>query len=55
MREAFPSETVTLVAVTGWGQPKDRVLAAESGFNHHLTKPADVDQFRALLETEMHR
>ena len=29
----------TLIAVTGWGQERDRLHALESGFDHHLTKP----------------
>ena len=40
-----------LVALTGWGQAEDSALAEQAGFDHHLTKPADVDQLRALLET----
>ena len=33
-----------LVAVTGWGQEKDKQAAAEAGFDDHLTKPVDVQQ-----------
>ncbi|HEX6833038.1 MAG TPA: response regulator [Rudaea sp.] len=33
---------LTLVALTGWGQPEDRRRTSESGFNHHLVKPADL-------------
>lgn len=40
---------VTLIALTGWGQPEDRVRAKEAGFDHHLTKPADPDALAALL------
>jgi PAS domain S-box-containing protein len=29
----------TLIAVTGWGQERDRQVALEAGFDHHLTKP----------------
>jgi two-component system CheB/CheR fusion protein len=55
LRETSSSGRLTLVAVTGWGQPKDRALAARAGFDHHLTKPADVDQLRTLLEQEVAR
>ena len=34
---------LTLVALTGWGQPEDRRRTAEAGFDHHLVKPTDVD------------
>jgi signal transduction histidine kinase/CheY-like chemotaxis protein len=43
-------ENVTLVAVTGWGQESDRRLAAEAGFDRHLTKPVKLEALRALLE-----
>ena len=39
-----------LTAVTGWGQEKDRQRARESGFDHHLTKPVEVESIRAILE-----
>ena len=40
---------VFLVALTGWGQEEDRRRTREAGFDHHLTKPADPDELRALL------
>ena len=39
----------TLIAATGWGQDKDRTLALDAGFDHHLTKPIDFEQLRLLL------
>ena len=33
--------SVTLIALTGWGQTEDRTRALEAGFDHHVTKPAD--------------
>jgi PAS domain S-box-containing protein len=42
-------DTVSLVAITGWGQQTDKDLAQAAGFNHHLTKPIDFDELRALL------
>jgi PAS domain S-box-containing protein len=38
-----------LVATTGWGQQKDRELAFEAGFDHHLTKPIDFEAIKPLL------
>ena len=32
---------VGLIAITGWGQPKDRQRTLEAGFNAHLVKPVD--------------
>jgi PAS domain S-box-containing protein len=40
-------KNMLLVALTGWGQERDRLEAYEAGFNFHLTKPADA----AVLET----
>jgi CheY-like chemotaxis protein len=30
-----------MVAVTGYGQPRDRERSAAAGFDHHLVKPVD--------------
>ena len=38
-----------LVAVTGWGQERDRQLTSEAGFDAHLVKPADPLVLRALI------
>lgn len=32
---------MTLVALTGWGQDRDRSRCVDAGFDHHVTKPAD--------------
>jgi CheY-like chemotaxis protein len=40
---------VFLVAVTGWGEPEDKERASAAGFDHHLTKPIDVDELEKLL------
>ena len=38
-----------LVALTGWGQEKDRLLSADAGIRHHLTKPIEPDQLERVL------
>jgi CheY-like chemotaxis protein len=39
---ALPSgRTLKLVALTGWGQERDRQQSTESGFDVHLVKPVD--------------
>src|SRR5262249_47033063 len=40
---------LTLVALTGWGQPEDRRRSAEAGFNDHLTKPVEASVLEKLL------
>ena len=43
-------EKIELIAVTGWGQAEDKRRAFTAGFNHHLTKPVDLDQLEALFK-----
>jgi CheY-like chemotaxis protein len=38
-----------LVALTGYGQEKDRRLTREAGFDYHLVKPVSLDALRDLL------
>jgi len=38
-----------LVALTGWGQERDRRQSKAAGFDHHLIKPADVNALQAVL------
>jgi len=39
IRQQPSGQRATLIAVTGWGQERDRRLALEAGFDHHLIKP----------------
>lgn len=43
-------KNVLLLAMSGWGDPKDKKCALEAGFNHHCTKPADFDEVVGLVE-----
>ncbi len=38
-----------LVALTGYGQPEDRKLATEAGFDTHLVKPVDPTDLSRVL------
>jgi PAS domain S-box-containing protein len=38
----------TLIALTGWGQQADKVMAAEAGFDQHWTKPVDPSRLQEL-------
>ncbi len=38
-----------LVAMTGYGQESDRKRSREAGFDHHLTKPADIAELENIL------
>jgi PAS domain S-box-containing protein len=49
VREGSMGTLVTLIAVTGWGQTLDKARAAEAGFNHHFTKPIDLEVLVQML------
>jgi CheY-like chemotaxis protein len=36
--------SMTLIAVTGWGQADDKRRALAAGFDRHLTKPVDPEE-----------
>ena len=38
-----------LVAITGYGQDRDRETSARSGFSAHLVKPVDADELQSVL------
>ncbi|MES2016880.1 MAG: ATP-binding protein [Pseudomonadota bacterium] len=42
-------QMTVLIAVTGWGQEKDRQLAFEAGFDHHMVKPVRFEQIEEIL------
>jgi signal transduction histidine kinase/CheY-like chemotaxis protein len=49
MRAEAWGKTAMLVALTGWGQEQHRRRSKEAGFDRHLTKPADPDALRSVL------
>lgn len=51
LREEFPQREMLLVALTGYGQERDRLRAREAGFDHHLLKPVRLEMLEQLLVT----
>jgi signal transduction histidine kinase len=49
LRKTMPGAGLRLVAVTGYGQPSDRELAFQAGFDQHLLKPVAPEALEALL------
>ena len=49
IRRLTCGQMTLLVAVTGWGQEKDRQLAFEAGFDHHMVKPVRFEQIEEIL------
>lgn len=52
IRQENWGRVMLLVAMTGWGQNRDKQQAAEAGFDAHLTKPADLEVLDRLLESQ---
>ena len=40
-----------VVAQTGWGDPETRRRTREAGFDHHLTKPVDLNALLDFIAT----
>ena len=51
LREDPQTRDAFLVAVTGWGQERDRELARDAGFDRHFVKPVGVEQIIEVLGT----
>jgi PAS domain S-box-containing protein len=49
MRRITGLESITLIALTGWGTESDRLRSSDAGFDHHLTKPAQLAAVQDLL------
>lgn len=49
LREEYGSDP-TLIAATGYGEPRDRVRAAEAGFNCHFVKPVRLEDLLTVLD-----
>jgi len=43
------AKTMTLVALTGYGQETDKQRALSAGFDEHLTKPVKIERLQAVL------
>jgi PAS domain S-box-containing protein len=51
VRQGSLGRAVTLIAVTGWGQDRDKAQSLAAGFNHHLTKPIEADRLLEMLRS----
>lgn len=49
IRSLPAGQRTILLAVTGWGQPRDRLEALAAGFDHHITKPVDPSEIQSLI------
>jgi CheY-like chemotaxis protein len=51
LRRQPATREAVIVAITGWGQEKDRERARAAGFDEHFVKPADVERLVQLLRS----
>jgi CheY-like chemotaxis protein len=51
LRQQPKLKNIVLVALTGYGQESDRQASMKAGFDHHLIKPARMEQVRKILAT----
>jgi CheY-like chemotaxis protein len=49
LREHPWGRSMTMVALTGWGQSQDKQRAREAGFDLHLVKPVNPDMLAEVL------
>lgn len=55
LRETVKGPMPFMIALTGYGQPEDRARGLASGFDHHLTKPVDVEALLRLIAAQGER
>jgi PAS domain S-box-containing protein len=49
IREQPWGKAMAIIAVTGWGQERDKVLSQEAGCDGHLVKPVNLSELEQLL------
>src|SRR5262249_50305150 len=49
IRKRPGTESIVLIALTGYGQDEDRRGSHEAGFDHHLVKPVDPDALLSMV------
>ena len=49
LRQRYGDDCPVLVAVTGWKQASDKILANLAGFDHHVAKPYQPSDILTLL------
>ena len=49
LRELRDVKPMVIVALTGWGQPKDRQRTLDAGFDAHLVKPPKLKELTEVL------
>ena len=50
IRQQSWGKSMTLIALTGWGQEEDRQRSKEAGFDSHMVKPVDHAELMGRLD-----
>ena len=50
LRSRYGDDCPVLIAITGWKQASDKILASLAGFDHHVAKPYEPAALISLLE-----
>jgi CheY-like chemotaxis protein len=50
LRLRYGNDCPVLIAITGWKQASDKILASLAGFDHHVAKPYEPAQLIELLK-----
>jgi PAS domain S-box-containing protein len=49
IRQHASLKSIVLIALTGYGRDTDRQRSKDAGFDHHLVKPANLDEIEEIL------
>ena len=52
VRKTVSKDDLSLIALTGYGQPSDIHKAMEAGFDEHIVKPIDIQNLKRLCESK---
>jgi CheY-like chemotaxis protein len=52
IRELGGAPGIKLIALSGWGQQRDRQLSESAGFDHHLVKPVESAALQQIMAEE---
>jgi CheY-like chemotaxis protein len=51
LRTQPESAATVLIALSGWGQARDRQRSQDAGFSLHLVKPVELQSIQAVLSS----
>ncbi len=49
IRKESEGRDLNLIAMTGYGQARDKARSTEAGFDHHLTKPVSITTLQTII------